>query len=498
MTMMPPPSVRTPGAGTVPSIRRDQGTVADLDPSLTARAATPAAEPKRTATGAGRLVSLDAYRGFIMLAMASSGFGFAIAAKNSELIEQFADTRWDGPWRWLWRTLEYQFEHVTWTGCSFWDLIQPSFMFMVGVSLPFSNARRRQTGQSTWWRFAHVLWRSLVLVLLGVFLSSNGRALTNFTFVNVLTQIGLGYPFLYLLSEKQGDTSRTGRYLQLQLAAVVVVLIGYWGWFAWHSPLEEEVALTREAVLANPKKTEAEFQQFSGFAAHWNKHDNAAAEVDRRLLNLFPREGEAFEGRKFWFNDGGYQTLNFVPSLATMIFGLMAGQVLRDDRPGREKLSWLLWAGLWCFLLVLPLDPTIWPWPLSKLGFEWSLCPSVKRIWTPTWAVFSTGWTFWMLAAFYWVIDLRGWTRWSWPLVVVGMNSITIYVMSQLMRSWVGGSLKTHLATVDAWAGWEQGLVWHLFDPKFAYSPITQRVAVLFMLWLACVWLYRQKIFVRI
>lgn len=510
MSMMPPPMAKTSHTATPASIRRD-----GPDASFSRSPPEPPASkgPKQATTAAERLVSLDAYRGFIMLAMASSGFGFAIVAKKDEVLGRFADTTWDGPWRGLWSMLAYQFDHVAWTGCGFWDLIQPSFMFMVGVSLPFSNSRRQQSGQSGWGRFGHVLVRSLILILLGVFLSSNGRSQTNFTFVNVLTQIGLGYPLLYLLSEKTGDVGRTSRWLQVQFAAVIVVLVGYWGWFAWYEAPPEELAQVRAAVLAVPNKTEAEFDQFSGFAAHWNKHENAAAAVDRQLLSLLPREAPAAPApstddsappdRRFWFNDGGYQTLNFIPSLATMIFGLMAGQVLRDARPARDKLRWLLWAGLACFLLVLPLDPTIWPWPLTKLGIEWSLCPSVKRIWTPTWAVFSSGWTFWMLAAFYWVIDVRGWRRWSWPLVVVGMNSITMYVMSQLMRAWTKGSLKTHLATVDAWIAdrglvGDRGIRYFLFDEQFAYSPICERVVVLFMLWLACVWLYRQRIFVRI
>src|SRR5207248_1301302 len=78
-------------------------------------------------------------------------------------------------------------------------------------------------------------------------------------------------------------------------------------------------------------------------------------------------------------------------------------------------------------------------------GRDWTLCPIVKRIWTPSWAVFSTGWTLLMLAAFFWVIDIVGWRRWSLPLVVVGMNSIAMYCMSQLMKGWVARSLQTHL-----------------------------------------------------
>ena len=82
-----------------------------------------------------RLMSLDAYRGFIMLVMASGGFGFA---KVAETIDE--GSRWTG----LWNVLGYQFSHVAWTGCSFWDLIQPSFMFMVGV------AQNEQPVHATW------------------------------------------------------------------------------------------------------------------------------------------------------------------------------------------------------------------------------------------------------------------------------------------------------------------------------------------------------------
>src|SRR5262249_54442501 len=123
-----------------------------------------------------RLMSLDAYRGFIMLAMASS-FGGALAkyAKNAG---RTADP--------VYQFLAYQFEHVSWTGCSFWDLIQPSFMFMVGVAMPYSYASRKAKGDSEAKIFVHVLIRSVILIFLGIFLESNGKQRTNFTFVNVL------------------------------------------------------------------------------------------------------------------------------------------------------------------------------------------------------------------------------------------------------------------------------------------------------------------------
>ena len=455
-----------------------------------------------------------------MLAMASSALGFSQVAKNAKVVEQFAGGSYDGAWRWMWQMLAYQFDHVAWTGCAFWDLIQPSFMFMVGVAVPFSNARRQKDGQSLTRRFFHVLWRAAVLVALGVFLSSNGADLTNFTFVNVLTQIGLGYPLLYLLSEKTGRREDLGGWLKVQCGAALVILLGYWGWFAYTDMPEADVAQLKNAVQTQKKKlVDGDWNQFEGLASHWNKHTNAAAVADRTLLNLVPRTGDEVDGRKFWINDGGYQTLNFIPSLATMLFGLMAGTVLRSEAGDRKKLKWLFVAGGICFVASMAVDTTIWPSAISDaLGAKWTLCPAVKRIWTPTWAVFSTGWTLWILAAFYLVIDIWQFRRWSWALAVVGVNSITMYMMSQLMRGFTRSSLKTHLATVDSWLGscihslqdtsvgdwlasWfdpKQGIVYHLFSPEFAYSPITERLAVLFVFWLACVWLHSQKIYVRI
>ena len=103
-----------------------------------------------------------------------------------------------------------------------------------------------------------------------------------------------------------------------------------------------------------------------------------------------------------------------------------------------------------------------------------------------------------MLAAFYWLIDVRQWHRWSWPLVIVGMNSIAMYVMAQLTKNWVGASLKTHLATIDALFGWKHGITFVLFDANYPYSTPLGHAARLFGLWLICWWMYRRQIFVRV
>src|SRR5207237_3339174 len=103
------------------------------------------------------------------------------------------------------------------------DLIQPSFSFLVGAALPFSLLNRGARGQSRKRMFFHALWRSLILILLGVFLRSTGRSQTNWTFEDTLSQIGLGYTFLFLIALRS---------MREQWAALCVLLLGYWLAFA--------------------------------------------------------------------------------------------------------------------------------------------------------------------------------------------------------------------------------------------------------------------------
>ncbi len=387
---------------------------------------------------AARLVSLDAYRGATMLLMASGGLGIG------ELVER----RYAGQPFWDW--IAYQVEHVEWTGCSLWDLIQPSFMFMVGVAVPYSLAKRRQSGESSLMLFLHALIRAVILVLLAVFLSSAWSESTEWVFPNVLAQIGLGYPFLFLLAWTRPRT---------QLVAALAILFGYWLWFALY-PLPD--ANTDWKAIGLPSGP-----HLSGFAAHWEKGTNAAAAFDRWFLNLFPRKS------LFLYNEGGYQTLNFVPSLATMIFGLLTGEMLRLPRTHVDKLRWLLIAG------AVGIGAGLF---LSAMG----VCPIVKRIWTPSWALFSSGCVAWILALFVAVIDWKGFRAWTFPLVVVGANPITIYCLYQLSSSFIRESLSIHLGAD----------IFSTLGPDFV--PVLERVGVLFVLWLIAVWMYWQRIFVRI
>jgi heparan-alpha-glucosaminide N-acetyltransferase len=415
-----------------------------------------------------RLVSVDAYRGFVMLAMVSGGLGLASFAKQHHP---------DSP---VWTAIGYQAEHVEWGGCSFWDLIQPSFMFIVGVAMPFSYAIRRASG-APWWKLAlHAFIRALVLVLLGVMLYSEGslekHPMTHWTFKNVLAQIGLGYFFVFLLLEF--------RWFWQFLAAIAILVAT---WFAFHQhPIPSPADVEAMGV-------EGRWEYYRDDAAHWNRNTNFAADADRFLLNMFPRT------KTFRYDDGGYHTLNFVPSMATMLFGVVAGVLLRSLFGAAAKFWILLAWGLAFLAIGLALDHTLWPTGIPKItdptptidaGYDrpftdpaWTICPAVKKIWTPTWAVFSTGWTLVLLAFFYGIIDGVGWRTWAFPFVVVGLNSITIYLMSNTLGGWITTNLKRHFGRE-----WLEG----------TYGPINSRLAVMGVLWLFCYWLYRQRVFLKI
>lgn len=386
-----------------------------------------------------RLTSLDAYRGLVMVLMASGGFGIAQVARHYKESS-------------FWQFLAYQTEHVAWAGCTLWDLIQPSFMFMVGVALPYSIASRQSRGQSFARMFGHAVWRAFLLVALGIVLRSGGRPMTYFTFEDVLTQIGLGYVFLFLLAWTKPLT---------QAIAVGCILFAYWLAFALYPLPPADFDLSKVGVAADWPNN------LSGFAAHWNKNTNLAAAFDQWFLNIFPRE------KPFVYNGGGYLTLNFVPSLATMVFGLLAGGLLKGPQPNEVKVKLLLMSGL---------AGLVFGWLLGWLG----ICPVVKRIWTPSWAIYAAGWTCLLLAFFYWSLDVCGWRSWAFPLGVVGMNSITMYCMANLTRGFFTDALRTHLGQ-NAFA---------ILGPPF--EGMVRSVVLLLVWWLVLFWMYRRRIFLRI
>jgi len=381
---------------------------------------------------------MDAYRGFVMLLMASDGFNF------TDIFHRLPQSP-------LWHCLSYQTEHTEWRGCSLWDLIQPSFTFLVGVSLPFSLAKRKAGGQSFLPLMAHAAWRALALTFLGVFLRSLQHPQINFTFEDTLSQIGMGYFFLFLLAWTSP---------RVQIASLAIILIGYWAAFALY-PLPP-AGFDYSSVGVPPG-----WPHPAGFAAHWDKNTNLAAAFDHWFLNLFPRE------KPFLYNDGGYLTLSFIPTLGTMILGLLTGQFLRGSKSQFDKVKWLFLTGVGGLLLGMLLDAT-------------GICPSVKRIWTPSWVIFSGGWTLILLAIFYALIDLKGWRAWAFPLQVVGLNSIAMYCMDHLWDMSIRNAVPIFLGRN----------IYAIFGQTLA--PATEMLFLLIILWGICYWMYRRKIFLKI
>lgn len=387
-----------------------------------------------------RNVAVDAYRGLVMVLMMAEVLEF------SRVSEAF-------PASLFWKFLAYNQTHVQWAGCSLHDLIQPGFSFLVGVALPYSIASRIAKGGTFWKLFAHALWRAFLLVALGVFLRSLDSSRTYFTFEDTLSQIGLGYPILFLLG------FRPPRW---QWAALAVILFGYWLAWALYPVPSPNFDWNSVGVSLDWHQR----YNYTGFAAHWNKNANFGNAFDQWFLNLFPRE------RPFVYNDGGYLTLSFIPTLGTMILGLAAGRWLREAAP-KIPMKKLLIAGVIGIAAGLLLHFT-------------HVCPSVKRIWTPSWTLASGGACFLFLAGFGWLIDVKGYRKWAFPLVVVGMNSIAAYLIAHLFGGFIARSFATHLgAHFFAFLG--GGL-----------EPFLRGAAVLALYWYLLFWMYRRKVFLKI
>jgi predicted acyltransferase len=290
-----------------------------------------------------------------------------------------------------------------------------------------------------------------VLIFLGIFLRSTGSTQTNFTFEDTLTQIGLGYTFAFMLAHCRP---------KWQWTALAAMLFGYW--LAWALYPAPGPSFNWPAVGVPANWT----YNFTGFAAHWNKNSNLGQAFDLWFLNLLPR------ATRFTYNAGGYLTLSFIPTLGTILLGLRAGEWFRSAAPKipvkRFAIAGILLAAAGVLLHVT------------------GVCPIVKRIWTPSWTLFSGGACFLFLAAFFWVIDVKGYRRWAFPLVVVGMNSIAAYLIAHLWEDFIVENLHINL-------GYR---VFRLFGAGL--EPLMVGTAVMPIYWLILYWMYRRKLFLRI
>jgi predicted acyltransferase len=478
-------------------------------PPPAATAASPAGTPPKkpavklvVAPTPARLVSLDAFRGLIMTLLAAGGFGIFGLSRMPADAEVWKVVNRDA-----WERVAFHFEHPhQWRSnflfgastdptegnpwqrgaVSMWDLIQPSFMFMVGVAMPFSALRRKALGDSKWRRWRHAIVRAIILVLMGVFLYSLGKPQTNWIFPNVLAQIGLGYLFAFAVLEFRW---------YWQVAAMAVILLGVWGAFWKYQPPKDLTAQQLEELNVSAERGEL----MEPPVRQWSKNLNVAQAFDVWFLNQFPRPlKEDGTLDKFVANGGGYQTLNFVPSIATTILGVLCGGILLSGMIAPwKKVGLLLLIAILCYLLGMAMG--VWGMPI------------VKRIWTPSWTLFSGGFVVTLLALFYVLFDIFPFKKLAFPLVVVGVNSILMYLMGELIFGWVrdevvrihfrkplemvlgGIGRMTNAASQFSTEGRSLGEAIYV-----NFQPIIESTAVFAVFWIIAFTLYRKRLFLRI
>ncbi len=311
-----------------------------------------------------RLLSLDALRGFDM-------FMIAGAQAMTQILTESTG------WGWL-QWVNAEFEHVEWNGFTFFDLIFPLFMFLAGVSFPFSLHKRLERGESVARIHVHVVKRSFLLVLWG--LIYNGILTLDFPniiYCSVLGRIGLGYLAGTLLAlHIRGVAGR--------VAICAALLLGYWA------------AMTLIPV--------------PGFGAgDLTPGHTLASYIDRLLV----------PGRLYQTDRDPNGLLATLPSVVNVLAGIIAGEFFRTSgKSDYRKTSAMFLAGLACWA-----SGQVWD----------SAFPINKNLWSSSFVMVTVGWSLILLASFYLVIDVWRIRRWSFLFVVIGMNPLVIYIAQQFI-----------------------------------------------------------------
>jgi predicted acyltransferase len=359
-----------------------------------------------------RLASIDALRGFDMLWLMQEETGLVLALAAALHLPFQA-------------VLAKEFDHTPWVGFTFWDLIAPLFLFIVGLSLPFAIQSRLRRGESRRTILFHILRRTALLIVLG--LVFNGILQLNFSdfrYTGVLQRIALSYVFAAII------TLMTR--LRGQIAWTVAMLVGYW------------------AIMA--------LIPVPGFGRNvLTQQGNLEGYIDRLFL-----PGK-FCCYVFGDNEGYLST---IPSVATVMLGVLCTHILQAKRSERFKVLALAGGGL----------------ASLALGLAWGMVfPIITRLWTSSYTLYSNGWCMLLFALFYWIIDVKGYTKWAFWLKVIGLNALTIYILQELFEF-------KHVADIFA-----AGLARH----SGIYAALVMGVAIVLSKWLFLYFLYRQKIFLK-
>jgi len=327
-------------------------------------------------------------------------------------------------WGWLvW--LSGQLHHPEWNGFAFYDLIFPTFMFIAGVAMPFSFEKRFDRGATNADVYRHVIIRGLLLVLLGMIynglLQFNGPP----RLPSVLGRIGLAYMFAGLIVLNSG--------VRGQCVWIVGLLVGYW------------------AALR--------FIPVPGFGAHDLTPGHTLGDyIDRMLI----------PGRLYMGDRDPEGLLSTVPAIATVLIGVVTGHLLKSERwSSHAKAGLMVISGAACLGLAY-----LW-------NFEF---PINKNLWTSSFVLRCAGWSLIFLSLFYYVIDVWRFRAWAFPWIVIGSNSILIYLASEFIdfehttNFFFGGALRN----------------------TGAYQPLLFAIAYVFIEWILLYFLYKRKIFLKV
>lgn len=359
-----------------------------------------------------RLVSLDAYRGLTM---------FLLVAESALIYQSLTNIFSEGSFG---AAIVEQFHHHPWNGLRFWDLIQPFFMFIVGVAMPFSLRSRTSKGASWNDAFKHILLRCFLLFLFGTGLHCVYSGKLVWELWNVLTQLSFTILVTFLLM-------RTG--IRNQLLASLFLL-----------------ALTEFMYRAYDP------------GAPFVKDLNFGSFMDMILM------GKINGG-------GGWVTINCIPTAAHTIWGAICGSLLISWRDKPEKIiRTFVVAGVIGLIVGYGLDLA-------------GVTPIVKRISTTSFVFASGGWCLLSLAFFYWMVDIKGFKKWARLFIIVGMNSIFIYLFANVLGGWLR-------EFVGIWNNGFLGMI-GFSDPLLGVTNAIMSLGVMCYL---SYFLYRHKIFFRV
>ncbi len=379
-----------------------------------------------------RLLSLDVLRGLTI--------AFMIMVNN---------TGGEGAWS--------EMRHADWNGFTATDLVFPTFLFVVGVSIVFSIEARLRRGDSRAKLAWHSLRRAAILYMLGIFVNGFPHYhLDHLRYYGVLQRIAVCYLIVSLLY-------LWDRRVWTKVALLFCVLIGYWVLVRW-VPVPGAGVPGRDVPFLD-------------------KDQNIVAWLDRQLM-----PGHLYEDPPAHDLRDPEGLLSDIPAVGTTLVGLLAAMWLKSKRAARTNTLGLAFGAATCL----------------ASGYLWSIWfPLNKKMWTSSYVLVAAGWSLLLLALVYWAIEQRGWGKsgWSkrllWPWLVFGSNAIVAYIISDLLEGAIG--LVPFTASGHRYDALDY-LYEHVFVPigdpgwrALAYSVFYAMVCFL------PVWaLYRRKIFVKV